>query len=333
MNLYEKVYGCLLAGAIGNAMGHPVENWHYKDIKEKHEKITFLIKPEAIDIEDDNKFILWLCKAYNDKQGRITPEDLAEVWLKEMDPIEMKWVRNIYELLYRGYSPRITGVMNINHGAAIMCVAPIGIYNAGDPDSAYIDALDLGYMQQPEQDTTCSAVMAACYASAMEPEATVETVIETALSKAPKISYHAFDTKCRTNNIYDSIKKGIEISGKYKDESLYEKLYENCLMWDDWDPMEVLTLTLAVLNSSRGDIREAVILGTNIGRDADTIANLAGGLAGALSGGSQIPDEWIKQVPRNSATKIAEVSEKMCDLVLAKFKDSIKRARLFEKIC
>lgn len=332
MKFYEKIHGCLLGGAIGNVMGNPVENWHFKEIQKKYGQITSLIKPEAIDIEDDNKFVLWLCKAYIEKQGRTTPEDLAKVWLEEMDPIEMKWVRNVYELLYRGYSPRLTGFMNINHGAAIMCVAPIGIYNAGDPDSAYIDALDLGYMQQPEQDTTCSAVMAACYANAMEPEATVETVIETALAKAPKVPYHAFNTKGRINNIYDSIKKGIDVSQKYTGKSFYEELYKSCLMWDAWDPMEVLTLTLAILKASRGNIRDAIILGTNIGRDADTIANLAGGLAGALYGFEQIPGGWINRISKGSLTKFEDTAKKMYELVVTKFKESTKRIKSFEKI-
>ena len=97
-HFYEKIYGCLLSGAIGNAMGNPVENWHYKEIKEKYGKITSLIKPEAMDIEDDIKFVLWLCKTYRKKKGRITPEDWAKVWLEEMDPIEMKWVGPWYVL-------------------------------------------------------------------------------------------------------------------------------------------------------------------------------------------------------------------------------------------
>lgn len=330
MTLYEKVYGCLLAGAIGNVMGHPVENQHFKEIKEKHGKITSLIEPGAIDTEDDIKFVLWLCKTYIKKGGRITPEDWAKTWLEEMDPIEMLWVRNVYELLYRGYSPRITGSMNINHGAAIMCVAPIGIYNAGEPDNAYIDALDLGYMQQPEQDTTCSAVMAACFAKAMEADAMVDDVIETALSKAPKVPYHAFDTRGRPNNIYDAIKKGIDISKKYTGESLYEELYKNCLMWEAWDPMEVLTLTLAVFNASKGDIRETIILGANIGRDADTIANLAGGLTGAINGYKKIPEEWIKQISSGSLTRLIEISKDMHGLLINKFKKSIEQVRLFE---
>ena len=32
--LYKKVYGCLIGGLIGDAMGAPVEGWHYEKIYE-----------------------------------------------------------------------------------------------------------------------------------------------------------------------------------------------------------------------------------------------------------------------------------------------------------
>lgn len=330
MGLYEKIHGCLGAGAIGNAMGHPVENWHYEEIKKKYGTIESLLEPESINIEDDYKFVLWLCRAYSKKGGRITPEDWAQTWLEEMDPVEMKWVRNVYELLYRGYSPRLTGFMNINHGAAIMCVAPIGIYNAGDVDNAYIDALDLGYMQQPEQDTTCSAVMASCFATALKPDATIDDVISVALSKAPKSPYHAFVTK-GVNSVYDFVNKAVDISrGADSEDRLFERLYESCLMWDTWDPMEVLALTLAVLTASGGNVRKAIVLGTNIGRDSDTIANLAGGLAGAIAGFDQIPREWLDQLPDDSLSEFTKVSQGMFDLVRDKFREMQQRIELFD---
>jgi ADP-ribosylglycohydrolase len=44
--LLDQVYGCLIGGAIGDALGAPVENWHYADIRRKHGKVTeFLPQP------------------------------------------------------------------------------------------------------------------------------------------------------------------------------------------------------------------------------------------------------------------------------------------------
>lgn len=52
--------------------------------------------------------------------------------------------------------------------------------------------------------------------------------------------------------------------------------------------------------------RECVLLAVNLGSDTDTVAAVAGGLAGIYYGcGSEngIPDEWIAQIPRKDWIK------------------------------
>jgi ADP-ribosylglycohydrolase len=38
--LYQKVYGCLLGGAIGDAFGIRVEMMHYRDIERQYGRLT-----------------------------------------------------------------------------------------------------------------------------------------------------------------------------------------------------------------------------------------------------------------------------------------------------
>ena len=59
------------------------------------------------------------------------------------------------------------------------------------------------------------------------------------------------------------------------------------------------TLEAAVwclLNSS--DYRDCVLKAANLGRDTDTVAAVAGGLAAALYGYGAIPDPWVKTLRR-----------------------------------
>jgi len=37
--LFERIYGCMIGGAVGDAMGFPTETFHYKLIREKYGKI------------------------------------------------------------------------------------------------------------------------------------------------------------------------------------------------------------------------------------------------------------------------------------------------------
>lgn len=48
--------------------------------------------------------------------------------------------------------------------------------------------------------------------------------------------------------------------------------------------------------SSTGDFRSAVLAAANLGDDADTVAAVAGQLAGALYGLNRIPDEWVSRL-------------------------------------
>jgi len=42
-DILDAVYGCLIGGAIGDAIGAPVEGWYYKEIREKYDKVTELM--------------------------------------------------------------------------------------------------------------------------------------------------------------------------------------------------------------------------------------------------------------------------------------------------
>ena len=51
---------------------------------------------------------------------------------------------------------------------------------------------------------------------------------------------------------------------------------------------------LAIFYVTKGDLKSAIIGGVNFGRDTDCCAAIASGIAGAFSGISGIPDEWIE---------------------------------------
>ncbi len=60
-DLLNKIYGCLIAGAAGDALGAPVECWHYKKIREVYGKLKEFIPSEhgnttgqAGDVTDDS---------------------------------------------------------------------------------------------------------------------------------------------------------------------------------------------------------------------------------------------------------------------------------------
>ena len=65
-----------------------------------------------------------------------------------------------------------------------MYMAPVGIANAGDPDGAYAEAVDIGGAHQSSYGREAAAVFAAAVAAAMRPGATVDDVLTAALDLA-----------------------------------------------------------------------------------------------------------------------------------------------------
>jgi ADP-ribosyl-[dinitrogen reductase] hydrolase len=64
------------------------------------------------------------------------------------------------------------------------------------------------------------------------------------------------------------------------------------------------------------DYREAVLLAANLGEDADTTAAIAGQLAGALWGASDIPKDWLGRLAWRD--RITDLADQLHDLSLAR---------------
>jgi ADP-ribosylglycohydrolase len=64
--------------------------------------------------------------------------------------------------------------------------------------------------------------------------------------------------------------------------------------------IEELPVALGFVLVSGGDVTRAVLGGTNYGRDADSIASMAGAVTGALGGQAGVPGEWVAAIAEAS---------------------------------
>ncbi|MEX2683600.1 MAG: ADP-ribosylglycohydrolase family protein [Candidatus Sigynarchaeota archaeon] len=331
--LESRIHGCLLGSAIGNAMGSLVENWPFERIEKVYGKIEMPLHMDRIRTEDDNRISMLYTSAYLKYRRNITPEDLAEVWTSVGGWDQFFWcMRNAVELLRRGISPRQTGMYNINTGSAIMAIAPVGIYNMFEPDRAYADALDLAYMYQPEPDAQCAAAMAAGFAEAFSPEASVDTIVKAIRDHAQDKDLVYWDDR-KVNNIRKSVDIAIDIAEKYKADwwAARKEIVDRLGQWHAIEPIEVLSLVVALFKMTGGNYTEGVIAGTNMGRDSDTVSNLVGGLCGAMHGLEAIPADWregVQEVSPDVYRKFETAARDFAILLQKKFQAYEHCARL-----
>lgn len=335
--LFDKVYGCLGAGAIGDQLGRPAEGWHWRDIEEKKGRLTDPWEAGERTAGGDRNFEIGtddtalgqiLCHAYLRKGGRITVEDYARQWLEEFQPTRFFFcMRNSYELLKMGYSPRMTGALNIVTGSGLMAINPVGIFNACDPDAAYADALEIASMFQRDLDMFIPGVIAGAIAAAFEPDATVDSVLDTAIRLAPEQPIITFDER-RFDNLKATIIRAVEIGRNCADVfAAREPLYAEMLQYAAIDPQEVFALTFGIFAASGGDTEQAMLGGANIGRDADTISSLNGQLCGALNGMGAVPRRWVEGLERSGgAPAFLDTVEGMTALIERRADDMERRA-------
>jgi hypothetical protein len=77
------------------------------------------------------------------------------------------------------------------------------------------------------------------------------------------------------------------------------------------DARETVPVALSLFYLADGDPCPTILYGANFGRDADTIASMAGALAGALRGAPALPAMWVEKIrtssPRDQTALAAEL--------------------------
>jgi ADP-ribosylglycohydrolase len=199
-----------------------------------------------------------------------------------------------------------------------MRIAPVGILCAGDPrEAARLAAID-AQVSHAGDGIYCAQVVAAAVAEALATESW-ERVVEAGIAAVPADSWTA-----RT------IRRAIEIGTAHAElpaalDELYAKISIFHYPFADVGP-EATALAMGVFAAARGRYVEAVLGGANVGRDADTIAAMAGAMAGALHGSEAVPERWRRRINvvrghciRSTAgTDLAELARDLHNALLRK---------------
>jgi len=278
--------------------------------------------------EDGMERYKLLASAIIKKGGRINIEDLAREWIESVDPAKFGYNLGsqdmiIYNLLKAGMPPWEVGRYAMWPGfmGTSKMIIPVGMVNACRPDNAARDALEVTRIKDTQgrpiwrddkfsPDGTVrsrliwddalevAAAIAAATAEALRPNATVDSVIETALAQLPTGSRSEVETVL---GYAQSAKDWKEI------RPLYAKFFETRPISN---AVDVLAGGLACFRLAKGQPREAILYAVNLGRDTDCKAYVAGGLAGALRGIEAVPKEWVEMVEKAVLTDPYTVSKR-----------------------
>ncbi|KOU31792.1 crystallin [Streptomyces sp. WM6373] len=339
LTLEDRACGALVGAAVGDALGGPVEGWTPDQIVERHGgRVHGIVGPWHENwrtarpiapyhkgdghVTDDTLMTHALVRVYEAVRDHLDAYAVAEHlvpdlmstprWIPELEaealPLQRiflaeKWM--VTRLHYAHVDPREAGTGNIVNCGAAMYMAPVGIANAGNPAGAYAEALDIAGAHQSSYGREAAGVFAAAVAAACVPGATAASVVDTALSLAKdgtRAAIAAVREAARAHRDFESALAPLRaavapydsVGPDYRNPSLDARRPSRL------HAIEELPIALGMLLVADGRYEGAVLGAVNYGRDCDSIATMAGAIAGALGGEAAVPAAWAKQVAEAS---------------------------------
>jgi ADP-ribosylglycohydrolase len=316
ISLQEKFFGCIAGCHIGSAMGAPVEGWPYERIEREY---GLLDKPlsytaygkrdwvrEPGTTEDGVERQKLMITAIIEKQDRINAEDLRRAWVDHMNPNAAGLVSEPFEgpllAMAKTHIPAAdigkycdySGLVSLSRSCH-----PIGLINAGDVRGAIDDIRQVGqlYNTANSRGILWAEVTVVAIAAATKPGATVDSVLGAVFDNCDKVDTRFFRPAGIRGELDRALKLTAGCTNVRDMRRKFDSVYSGTgLVYAQSYANEIVTKAICVLKMTKGNTWEAIQAGINMGRDTDCLAAVAGGIAGALSGGASIPTDVVKQV-------------------------------------
>jgi ADP-ribosylglycohydrolase len=307
----NRSLGCLLGGAVGDALGAPVEFASKSEIIKRFglDGIRDFVPAygRVGAITDDTQMTLFTAegclRAITRSTSAGTDDQINLIrhaymrWLltqggKGDSPVERTgWLIEQDELFSRrapgntclSALRRDGGEINDSKGCGgIMRVAPCGILHAGDPDKAFQLGLEAAKLTHGHP----TGYLAAAVFAAIIAELMVGKSLETAIVSSRAILVRSSDHAETLAALDAAVRRA---SAKEKPETALPALGEG------WIAEEALAISvycaLMAIN-----LEEGIVTAVNITGDSDSTGAITGNLLGAMHGAGLIPLRWLDQL-------------------------------------
>jgi len=301
---YDRIAGCIFGGAIGDALGYPVEFDSLETIRIRYGDNGVLEPPIPAYYSDDTQMTLRVARGLSDSNSSRYVASYGEVlkrytnnvirqlilWADE-DPPRAPGASCLYGVanLRRGTPWNMAGKPESKGCGAVMRSAPYGLLielsNAGFLAGSHA----LMTHNHPAAQASSAALAAGIAAIMMQVE--LSTVV-----KIMSFAADAFDRKTAT-----MIQWAAALS-KDADVSSASVLNE----WRGWTGDEAIAASLYCFLKKQDDYQGAVRLAVNSSGDSDSLGSITGNLSGAYLGVSGIPQEWLNNI--ENADLLADIS-------------------------
>lgn len=337
--MYNKILGCLVGAAAGDAMGAATEARSSNQIIDTFGgKVTEFIKPpndtfgagnQAGGFTDDFSSAYFVAKEIVDNAG-VVNEEIVQNALVEWSKHAVFFDRfagpttRLAIKRFAGEEVKLSeGIKNkarqATNGAA-MRISPIGLINAGDTENAIKDAVIVASVTHNNNLAISGAcAVAAAVSEAVRDGSNLYDVIDAGIygaNEGEKIG------KANGNNVagpsvVKRIKMAMDIG--FGTGSIDERICNIAdIIGTGLHVSETVPTAFGIIAACSGDSMRSISEAASIGYDTDTIATIVGGIVGALNGYSSFPDYYISTMENVNKLDILGLANAIYDLQLGK---------------
>ena len=337
--MYNKILGCLIGAATGDAMGAATEARSSNQIIDTFGgKVTEFIKPpndtfgagnQAGGFTDDFSSAYFVAKEIVDNAGVVNEEIVQNALVK--------WSKHaVFFDRFAGPTTRLAikrfageevqlseGIKNkarqATNGAA-MRISPIGLINAANTDNAIKDAVIVASVTHNNNLAISGAcAVAAAVSEAVREDSNLYDVIDAGIygaKEGEKIG------KAHSNNVagpsvVNRIKMAVDIG--FGTGSIDERICNIAdIIGTGLHVSETVPTAFGIIAACSGDSMRSISEAASIGYDTDTIATIVGGIVGALNGDSSFPNHFISTMENVNKLDIKGLANDIYSLQLRK---------------
>lgn len=317
----DRYLGCILGGAIGDALGAPIEFLSYEAIVDEFGKNGVHAYVEHSngkgEFTDDTQMLLFtaegllrawhrsVIKGIGGAQTTITYNSYLR-WLKTQGyeapsskidyGFEEGWLikrQELYKQRYPGNSCLTSlksgkmgtpeNPINDSKGCGtVMRIAPAGLVFNHDRDVAFEEGVKLSAITHGHPSGYLSGGLLSSIIADLSNGLDLETSIENGLELLKKWKDH--------EEVYQKVKLASDIHRRYINKDITN--LEIKLIGEGWVAEEALAISLLCALHYPNDFRKAITVSINHSGDSDSTGAITGNIVGLIVGQNQIPNEW-----------------------------------------
>lgn len=323
----SRIHGSLLGGALGDALGYPVE-FAGHDQSRISEPIPNRTSGNYI-ISDDTQMTLFTACGTLFGYSRSCMKGIGGHlfnyiryayldWLKTQSPEEenqtvVSWIRNIPELnvrrapgntcltaLHQGCGSIKTPANNSKGCGGVMRIAPVALYlgahHHGNKAAAIRECAEAAALTHGHPLGWLSAAALGCILYDLMQNFSLEYAVEDTVAFLTKQYAEYPDTARMTALLKKALRMGQTAHNATTDD-LIREFHVTEQLGEGWVGEEALALALfAVAATKKGTMKDCLRCAVGHRGDSDSTGSIAGQIRGALMGKEDLPQDWLRKL-------------------------------------